>query len=238
MIILGRNTVLEALKSGRKIDVIYIKKGNIEGSLNKIIGKAKDNKITIKQVSSEKLEEMAKDKNHQGVVAIASDYEYFELDDILKEYEKGKGLFIILDEIEDMHNFGAIIRTADAVGATAIIIPKRRSVLVNETVEKTSVGAVNYVKISRVANISQAIEKLKKNNIWVYSLDMDGDSCYNANFHGDVAIVLGNEGRGISKLVKQKSDFVISLPMIGEVNSLNVSVAASIVMYEIYRQRR
>lgn len=238
MIIVGRNAVLEALKSEREIDNIYIKKGNIEGSLNKIIGKAKDKKIVVKTVDGAKLDEIAKNQNHQGVVAIANEYKYYELEDLLNSYEKGKGLFVILDEIEDMHNFGAILRTADAVGVTGVIIPKRRSVSVNETVEKTSAGATNYVKIARVSNITQAIEKLQKNNIWVYALDMDGENYCKSNLSGDIAIILGNEGKGISRLAKEKSDFVLSLPMLGKVNSLNVSVAGSVLMYEILRQRR
>lgn len=238
MIIVGRNAVLEALKSEREIDNIYIKKGNIEGSLNKIIGKAKDKKIVVKTVDGAKLDEIAKNQNHQGVVAIANEYKYYELEDLLNSYEKGKGLFVLLDEVEDMHNFGAILRTADAVGVTGVIIPKRRSVSVNETVEKTSAGATNYVKIARVSNIAQAIEKLQKNNIWVYALDMDGENYCNTNLSGDIAIILGNEGKGISRLAKEKSDFVLSLPMLGKVNSLNVSVAGSVLMYEILRQRR
>lgn len=238
MLIKGRNSVLEALKSDREIDLIYIKKGNIEGSLNKIVAKAKEKKIIIKVVDNSKLDELSKDANHQGVIAISNEYKYYDIDEILQNYEKGNGIFVILDEIEDMHNFGAILRTADATSVTAVIIPKRRSVSVNDTVEKTSVGATNYVKIAKVSNIVQTIEKLQKKGIWVYSLDMSGNDYTKTDLRGDVAIVLGNEGRGISRLVREKSDGIISLPMSGKVNSLNVSVAASVVMYEIQRQRR
>lgn len=238
MLILGRNAVLEALNSDREFDSIYIKKGNIEGSLKKIIAKAKDKRILVKTVDGSKLDELSKNQNHQGVIAIANEYKYYELEELLNSYEKGKGLFIILDEIEDMHNFGAILRTAEAVGVSGVIIPKRRSVSVNETVEKTSAGATNYVKIARVSNIAQAMEKLQKNNIWIYALDMDGENYCDVNLSGDIAIVLGNEGKGISRIVKEKSDFVLSLPMLGRVNSLNVSVAGSVLMYEILRQRR
>lgn len=236
MYIIGRNSVLEALKKDRDIDTIYVK-SDIEGSLTKILAIAKEKKIIIKKVNKSKLDEMSNNKNHQGIIALSSEYKYYDLDEVLNSYEKGKGCFVILDEIEDVHNFGAILRTAEATGVTAVIIPKRRSVSVNETVEKTSVGATNYVKIVRVSNLVQAIEKMKKSGIWVYSIDMDGTSYAKTNLTGDIAIILGNEGKGISRLVKSNSDFVVSIPMFGEINSLNVSVAGSILMYDIQRQR-
>ena len=233
----GRNAVLEALKNNRELDVIYVRRGEPDGSLSKIIAKAKDARVTIKTVDKAKLDEMSKTPNHQGVIALTSEYGYYELDEVLEDFESGEGFFLLLDEIEDPHNLGAIIRTAEAAGVTAIIIPKRRAIQVNTTVEKTSAGATSYVKIVRTANLAQAIEKLKKKNVWVYSLDMDGQNYDRADLRGNIAIVIGNEGRGISRLVKQKSDFVVKIPMKGKIESLNASVAASILMYEAVRQR-
>lgn len=233
----GRNAVMEALKNGREIDTIYIRKGDPDGSLTKIIGKAKNAKIIIKTVDKAKLDEMSKTKNHQGVIAFSSEYRYYELDEVLSDFEKGNGFFLLLDELEDPHNFGAIIRTAETAGVDAIIIPKRRAIQVNETVEKTSAGATSHVKIVRVSNLVQAIEKLKQHNIWVYSLDMAGESYHTTDLKGNIALVIGNEGKGISRLVKEKSDFTVKIPMKGKIDSLNASVAASILMYEVVRQR-
>ena len=170
----GRNAVLEALKNGREIDYIYIKKGENEGSINKIIGKAKDMKIMIKVVDKNKLDEMSESKNHQGIIAVANEYRYFELEEILEQTREKAGFFLILDEIEDPHNLGAIIRSAEASGVDAIIIPKRRACQVNATVEKTAAGATSHIKIVRVTNLAQTIEKLKESGIWIYSVDMDG----------------------------------------------------------------
>lgn len=233
----GRNAVMEALKNQRSIDILYIRKGELEGSLSKIVAKAKEAKTIIKTVDKAKLDEMSESKHHQGVIALISGYEYYELDDVLSESSSGSRCFLILDEIEDPHNFGAIIRTAESVGIDAIIIPKRRSAQVNATVEKTSAGASSYVKIVRVANLAQAIDKMKKSGIWIYSLDMDGQSYLKTDLKGDIALVVGNEGRGISRLIKEKSDFVLSIPMKGKIQSLNASVAASVLMYEVVRQR-
>ena len=233
----GRNAVLEALKNGREIDYIYIKKGENEGSINKIIGKAKDMKIMIKVVDKNKLDEMSESKNHQGIIAVANEYRYFELDEILEQTREKAGFFLILDEIEDPHNLGAIIRSAEASGVDAIIIPKRRACQVNATVEKTAAGATSHIKIVRVTNLAQTIEKLKESGIWIYSVDMDGADYTKTDLKGKIALVIGNEGKGISRLVKEKSDFTVSIPMKGHINSLNASVAASILMFEAVRQR-
>lgn len=233
----GRNAVLEALKNGREIDYIYIKKGENEGSINKIIGKAKDMKIMIKVVDKNKLDEMSESKNHQGIIAVANEYRYFELEEILEQTREKAGFFLILDEIEDPHNLGAIIRSAEASGVDAIIIPKRRACQVNATVEKTAAGATSHIKIARVTNLAQTIEKLKESGIWIYSVDMDGADYTKTDLKGKIALVIGNEGKGISRLVKEKSDFTVSIPMKGHINSLNASVAASILMFEAVRQR-
>ena len=233
----GRNAVLEALKNGREIDYIYIKKGENEGSINKIIGKAKDMKIMIKVVDKNKLDEMSESKNHQGIIAVANEYRYFELEEILEQTREKAGFFLILDEIEDTNNLGAIIRSAEASGVDAIIIPKRRACQVNATVEKTAAGATSHIKIVRVTNLAQTIEKLKESGIWIYSVDMDGADYTKTDLKGKIALVIGNEGKGISRLVKEKSDFTVSIPMKGHINSLNASVAASILMFEAVRQR-
>ena len=233
----GRNAVLEALKNGREIDYIYIKKGENEGSINKIIGKAKDMKIMIKVVDKNKLDEMSESKNHQGIIAVANEYRYFELEEILEQTREKAAFFLILDEIEDPHNLGAIIRSAEASGVDAIIIPKRRACQVNATVEKTAAGATSHIKIVRVTNLAQTIEKLKESGIWIYSVDMDGADYTKTDLKGKIALVIGNEGKGISRLVKEKSDFTVSIPMKGHINSLNASVAASILMFEAVRQR-
>ena len=233
----GRNAVLEALKNGREIDYIYSKKGENEGSINKIIGKAKDMKIMIKVVDKNKLDEMSESKNHQGIIAVANEYRYFELEEILEQTREKAGFFLILDEIEDPHNLGAIIRSAEASGVDAIIIPKRRACQVNATVEKTAAGATSHIKIVRVTNLAQTIEKLKESGIWIYSVDMDGADYTKTDLKGKIALVIGNEGKGISRLVKEKSDFTVSIPMKGHINSLNASVAASILMFEAVRQR-
>mgnify|MGYP003582119324 FL=1 len=233
----GRNAVLEALKNGREIDYIYTKRGENEGSINKIIGKAKDMKIMIKVVDKNKLDEMSESKNHQGIIAVSNEYRYFELEEILEQTREKAGFFLILDEIEDPHNLGAIIRSAEASGVDAIIIPKRRACQVNATVEKTAAGATSHIKIVRVTNLAQTIEKLKESGIWIYSVDMDGADYTKTDLKGKIALVIGNEGKGISRLVKEKSDFTVSIPMKGHINSLNASVAASILMFEAVRQR-
>lgn len=233
----GRNAVMEALKNDREIDYIYIKKGETEGSINKIIGKAKAKKILIKTVDKNKLDEMSESENHQGIIAVANEYKYYELEDVLEEVKDKPSFFLILDEIEDPHNLGAIIRSAEASGVDAIIIPKRRACQVNATVEKTAAGATSHMKVVRVTNLVQTIEKMKEQGIWIYSVDMDGSEYTRTDLNGKIALVIGNEGKGISRLIKEKSDFTISIPMKGHINSLNASVAASVLMFEAVRQR-
>lgn len=231
--------MLEALKNERMPDCLYIKNGEKEGSLKKILAMAKDYGLIVKEVDKKKLDELSEGQAHQGVIAKMSTYEYADLDHVLGSVRKKGELpfFIVLDEVEDPHNLGAIIRSAEGAGAHGVIIGKRRSAQVNATVEKTSAGAVSYLPVIRVSNIVQAIEKLKKENIWVYALDMDGASYFESDLRGAIALVIGNEGRGISRLVKEKSDYRLSIPMKGKIQSLNASVAASVLLYEVLRQR-
>ena len=234
----GRNPVMEAIKAEREIDSITIAKG-AEGSIKKIVGMAKDRGILIKYADKKKLDEMCESTNHQGVVAIVSEYGYYELDELI-EHCKSKDespFLIILDGITDPHNLGAIIRTADAVGAHGVIIPKRRSVGITPVVVKSSAGAVEHVPVCRVSNIVNTIKELKEHGLWIAALDMAGDSVYKSNMTGPIALVLGSEGKGISRLVKENCDFAVKLPMEGKVSSLNASVAGGVVMYEVLRQR-
>lgn len=238
-LIIGRNAVMELLKSEREIENVLIAKGEREGSINRIISLCKERKIVIKNVDRKKLDFMTGGANHQGVCANVPAHEYSSVDDILAlAEERGEAPFIIIcDEIEDSHNLGAIIRTAEACGAHGIIIPKRRNVGLNFIVAKTSCGALEYMKVARVTNLASTIEDLKKKNIWIYCADMDGQRWDKTDFSGGVALVIGNEGNGVGRLVKEKCDVTVSLPMLGEVNSLNASVAGGILMYEITRQR-
>lgn len=238
-IIEGRNPVTEVLKSGRTIEKLFIAKGAVEGSLKMIISKAKDMGIVISEVDRKKLDEMSTTHSHQGVIALVSNYVYSTIEEILKSAEeKGEEPFIIiLDEIEDPHNLGSIIRSANVSGAHGIIIPKRRSALVTATVAKASAGAIEYTRIAKITNLNQTIKELKEKGLWVIGTDMDGEVCYKSNLRGPIAIVIGSEGKGISRLVKENCDGVVSIPMTGEINSLNASVAAGIIMYEINRQR-
>ncbi|AAK81091.1 23S rRNA (guanosine2251-2'-O)-methyltransferase [Clostridium acetobutylicum] len=236
----GRNAVIEALKSDSTIEQVLVSSGKSEGSINVILAKAKEKGIPVKYVDRKKLDKISNGGVHQGVIAISTPYNYCDVDDIiLNAKEKNEDPFIlVLDEIEDPHNLGSIIRTAELCGVHGIIIPKRRNVGVTPTVYKTSAGAVKYVKIAKVSNINLAIDKLKKEGIWVYGAEIDGENyCYNQNMTGALALVIGSEGRGISKLTKQKCDVLVKIPMVGKVNSLNASVAAGIVMYEILKQR-
>ncbi len=238
-IIEGRNPVLEALKSGRTVEKLFIAKGVVEGSLKMIISKAKDMGIIISEVDRKKLDEMSTTHSHQGVIALVSTFVYSTIDEILKlAEERGEAPFIILlDEIEDPHNLGSIIRSANVSGAHGVIIPKRRSALVTATVAKASAGAVEYTKVAKITNLNQAIKELKEKGLWVIGTDMDGEICYSSNLKGPIAIVIGSEGKGISRLVKENCDGVVSIPTMGDINSLNASVAAGIIMYEIIRQR-
>lgn len=236
----GRNAVIEALKSDRTIEQILVAKGDMEGSISLIMALAKDKRIVVKEVDRKKLDNMSVAKTHQGVIAIVTPYNYFSVEEILKyaEEKNEKPFIVILDEIEDPHNFGAIIRSAEVCGVHGIIIPKRRNVGITPTVYKTSAGAVEHMKIAKVTNINTVIDELKKKGIWIYGADMDGESyCFDVDFAGSTALVVGSEGRGISKLTKNKCDVIVKIPMIGKINSLNASVAGGIMMYEVLKQR-
>ena len=237
-LLIGRNPVLEALKNDRPIDKIIVAKGS-EGSIVKIIGMAKEKRIPVIYGDKLALDRVSNGKPHQGVAAYTSAYSYCEVEDILEEAKKrGEEPFIIiLDSIEDPHNLGAIMRTAETSGAHGIIISKRRSAHITDSVAKASAGAVEYVKCAKVSNIPQTIEKLKDKGLWIYACDMGGDIYYKANLKGAIGIVIGSEGNGISKLVKEKCDFTVSIPMVGSISSLNASNAAAIIMYEVRRQR-
>ena len=239
-IICGRNSVLEAVRSGRVIDRLLISHGNTGGSVTAIIAKCKDKGILIKEVSPQKLDFLCGNNRHQGVAVIFSEQEYCSVDDILNlANEKNEAPFIIIcDEIEDPHNLGAIIRTAEACGVHGIIIPKRRSASLNATVAKSASGALEYMKVARVNNISNEIDYLKKQGVWVFGADMDGKDYSSFDYSVPTALVIGNEGKGIGRLVGEKCDEIISLPMFGKINSLNASVAASVLMYEVVRKRR
>ena len=235
----GRNAVLEVLKSGRDIEKIIIQKGNVEGTVRRIAGMAKERGIVVQEAARQKLDEMSQTKNHQGVIAVVSEHEYAEVDDILRSAaEKGeKPFIIILDNITDPHNLGAVIRTAECAGAHGVIIPKRRSVGLTAVVGKTSAGALEYMPVARVTNIARTIEELKKQGVWVACADMDGEDYYDASLDGAIALVIGSEGEGVSRLVKEKCDFTVSIPMYGKISSLNASVAGALLMYEVVRQR-
>ena len=238
-LVIGRNAVLELLKSGREVENVLIAKGEREGSINRIAAIKKKKKIVIKNVDRRKLDSLCAGGNHQGVAANVPAHEYSSVEDILAfAEEKGEAPFIIIcDEIEDSHNLGAIIRTAEACGAHGIIIPKRRNVGLNFIVSKTSCGALEYMRVARVTNLASTIDELKKKNIWVYAADMDGQRWDKTDYSGGAALVVGSEGNGVGRLIKEKCDVTVSLPMLGKVNSLNASVAAGIIMYEIARQR-
>lgn len=238
-IIAGRNPVMEAIRSGRSIESILVAKGERSGSVVAIIAKAKQKNIPVKDVDSKKLDFLAKGVNHQGIVAQCAVKEYSTLEEIfaLAEERRESPFIIVLDKIEDPHNLGAIIRTAECAGAHGVIIPERRSAGLSYTVEKTSAGALEYMPVVRVKNISAVLQKLKDKGIWVYGADMDGEHYKKVNFDGAVALVIGNEGKGISPLVAKDCDVIVSLPMKGKINSLNASVAAGILMYEIADKR-
>jgi 23S rRNA (guanosine2251-2'-O)-methyltransferase len=238
-IIFGRGPVMETLKADRAVDKLIIKSGPYAKSLIPIIDLAKSKGIVISQADSAKLDKMANGENHQGVIALVSAYEYVSVDDILsRAQQKGESPFVIIcDKITDPHNLGAIIRTANCVGATGVIIPKRNSVGVNSVVMKTSVGAAEYTPVAKVTNIAATIDELKEKGLWITAADMDGQSMYDIDFKGAIALVIGSEGNGISRLVREKCDFIASIPMKGEINSLNASVAGAVLMYEALRQR-
>ena len=238
-IIEGRNAVLEAFRAGKTIDKLFVLDGCQDGPVKSIMREAKKTDTIINFVDKERLDRLANSGHHQGVVAQAAAYEYAEVEDILNAAkEKGEAPFIfILDEIEDPHNLGAIIRTANLCGAHGVIIPKRRAVGLTATVAKTSAGAVNYTPVAKVTNIAKTIEELKKEGMWFVCADMDGQTMYDLNLTGPIGLVIGNEGAGVSRLVKEKCDFTASIPMKGDIDSLNASVAAGVLAYEIVRQR-
>ncbi len=231
--------VLEALKSGRPVDKIFVEDGCQDGPILTIKREAKKRDAIIKYVSKERLDQLSENKKHQGVIAYIAAYEYSEVEDIMAlAKEKGEEPFIILlDNIEDPHNLGAIIRTAHQAGAHGVIIPKNRAVGLTSTVARTSAGALNYIPVARVTNLSQTIDKLKKKGLWFVSADMDGDVMYKANLTGPIGLVIGSEGEGVSRLVKEHCDINARIPMKGQIDSLNASVAAGVLMYEIVRQR-
>ena len=235
----GRNAVLEAFRSGKTIDKLFVLDGCQDGPVKSIIREARKTDTIINFVDKERLDRLPNTGHHQGVVAQAAAYEYAEVDDILEAAAaKGEEPFIfILDEIEDPHNHGAIIRTANLAGAHGVIIPKRRAVGLTAAVAKTSAGAINYTPVAKVTNISKTIEELKNKGLWFVCADMGGTSMYELNLTGPIGLVIGNEGSGVSRLVKEKCDFVASIPMKGEIDSLNASVAAGVMAYEIVRQR-
>ena len=237
-IIYGRNAVTEALLSGKTVDTVYIQK-NAKG-LGKIISLAKDAGAVVKDANDEKLAALSEGGKHGGVAAVLAAAEYVSVDELLKvAEEKGEPPFLIIaDEIQDPHNLGALIRTAEAAGAHGIIIPKRRSAGLTSTVYKTSAGAVNWLKVARVSNLVETINDLKKKNIWVYGAEADGQPFHKADLSGAVALVIGSEGFGLGRLVRESCDMILSIDMYGKVNSLNASVSGGILMYEVVRHRR
>lgn len=236
----GRNSVFEALKSNRSINKILIAKGDREGSIKQIVALAREKGVVIKDVDRMVLDSISSTHSHQGVIAYVAIKDYVEVDDILNiaEQKNEPAFIVILDEITDAYNLGSVLRTANAVGAHGIIIPKRRAIGLNVAVSKASAGAVEYVPVARVTNISQTIEYLKKKNIWVVGTDATGEKpFFKSDLKGPVALVIGSEGEGMGKLVRERCDFVVNIPMQGEIASLNAAVAGAIVMYEILKQR-
>lgn len=236
----GRNAVLELLESGKDINKIFITKGDRHGSINKIIAIAKERKIIIVEKEKRKMDEMAQNENYQGVIAIVPPFEYCEIEDIIKfaEEKEENPFVLILDGIEDTHNLGAIIRTAETAGVHGIIIPKRRAAAVNSTVSKVSCGAVEYMKIARVNNIADSIKKLKEAGLWICGTAVDGEKYYfDQDLTGPIGIVIGNEGKGMSDIAKKNCDFLVKIPMMGKIQSLNASVSTGIIVYETLKQR-
>ncbi len=239
MMIEGRNAVMEAFRSGKTIDKLFVLKGCQDGPINSILREARKHDTLVNFVAKERLDQMSETGKHQGVIASAAAYAYAEVEDMLKlAEEKGEPPFLfLLDDIEDPHNLGAIIRTANLAGAHGVIIPKRRAVGLTATVARTSAGALNYTPVAKVTNLSATIEELKEKGLWFVCADMGGTTMYDLNLTGPIGLVIGNEGDGVSRLVKEKCDFVASIPMKGDIDSLNASVAAGVLAYEIVRQR-
>ena len=239
MTIEGRNAVMEAFRSGKTIDRVYVLKGCQDGPINSILREARKHDTLVNFVVKERLDQMSETGKHQGVIASAAAYAYAEVEDMLKlAEEKGEPPFLfLLDDIEDPHNLGAIIRTANLAGAHGVIIPKRRAVGLTSTVAKTSAGALNYTPVAKVTNLGHTIDELKEKGVWFVCADMGGETMYNLNLTGPIGVVIGNEGEGVSRLIREKCDFVASIPMKGDIDSLNASVAAGVLGYEIVRQR-
>ncbi len=239
-LIAGRNAVREALKANRPAECLYIQKGEHKGSLSPIVSQCIEKKIPVKEVDVKKLDYMCAHGNHQGVILSVAAKEYATLEDIFTNAsDKGEDPFIIIcDGLEDPHNLGAVIRSAEAAGAHGVVVPSRRSAGLSWTVGKTSAGAIEYMPVARVTNISSAVEEMKKRGLWIYAADMDGTPYYDTDMSGAVAVIIGSEGTGVSRLVKKNADFTVSIPMSGHINSLNASVAAGILMFEISKQRR
>ena len=239
LLIEGRNAVLEAFRSGRTIDKVFVLDGCQDGPVRTIVREAKKHGAILNFVEKERLAQISQTGKHQGVIAYAAAYEYAEVDDMLKlAEERGEDPFLILlDGIEDPHNLGAIIRTANIAGAHGVIIPKRRAVGLTAVVAKTSAGALNYTPVAKVTNLAKTMDELKKKGLWFACADMDGETMYRLNLTGPIGLVIGSEGEGVSRLVKEKCDFVAGIPMKGEINSLNASVAGGILAYEVVRQR-
>ena len=235
----GRNAVTEAFRSGKPVDRLYVLDGCHDGPVMTIKREAKKHDTMVKYVTKERLDQMSETGHHQGVIAITSAYEYSDMEDIFRNAEEKKEdpFIFILDNIEDPHNLGAIIRTANLAGAHGVIIPKNRAVGLTATVARTSAGALNYTPVVRVTNISKTIEELKERGLWFVCADMEGESMYRLNLKGPIGMVIGNEGEGVSRLVKEKCDYVAAIPMKGNIDSLNASVAAGVLAYEIVRQR-
>ena len=235
----GRNAVLEAFRSGRPIDKLYVLDGCQDGPVRTIVREAKKHDTLLQFVTKERLSQLSETGHHQGVIAFAAAYEYAEIEDMFAlAEEKGEDPFLILlDNIEDPHNLGAIIRTANLAGAHGVIIPKRRAVGLTATVAKTSAGALNYTPVAKVTNLAKTMEELKKKGLWFVCADMDGTQMYDLDLKGAIGLVIGNEGEGVSRLVKESCDFVAGIPMKGDIDSLNASVAAGVLAYEIVRQR-
>ena len=235
----GRNAVIEAYRAGKTIDKLFVLEDCKEGSMNTVLRESKKHDTVINYVKKERLDQMSETGKHQGVIGYLAAYEYATVDEILdKAREKGESPFVILlDDIEDPHNLGAIIRTANLAGAHGVIIPKHRASGLTATVAKTSAGALNYTPVAKVTNISKTIEELKKEGMWFVCADMGGTTMYDLDLKGSIGLVIGNEGKGVSRLVKEKCDFVASIPMFGDIDSLNASVATGVLAYEIVRQR-
>ena len=238
-VIEGRNAVIEAFRAGKTVDKLFVLEHCKEGSMNTVLREAKKHDTVINYVKKERLEQMSETGKHQGVIAYIAAYEYASVDDILKKAEeKGEPPFIVLlDDIEDPHNLGAIIRTANLAGAHGVIIPKHRAAGLTATAVKASAGAINHTPVAKVTNISKTIEELKDKGLWFVCADMGGTTMYELDLKGAIGLVIGNEGKGVSRLVKDKCDFVASIPMFGDIDSLNASVAAGVLAYEIVRQR-